>query len=244
MDDGSAHGPRDTNSHIQPSWLSTPVAGDGAGPEWLPNAGVGGAALPAALHERLERADISIMLDRPLTSDNPLDYFEVAVTTVDAERIGSFEIVRAPLGHPDVWWRLDELSVDLSQIGAAVIDAESGELLEDLDEVLQGAGESWLILHSAQLQPPWRGYGVGALLAGIALQRLSMGAVLAATYPGPLNETPDAAAHEAAVTKLGHTWARLSFTPFRNGVWITDLALRDLDEALRRLQRQYLDPTP
>lgn len=195
--------------------------------------------LPPPLQDRLQWAEISILLERPLAGDSPLDYYEVSVLTEGPERIGSFEIVRVPLGYADAWERLDELSADLSRIGDVVIDKDTGEFVEELDmRLLQGIGDHWLILHSAQLSAAWRGYGLGPLLAGIALERLSPGASLAATFPAPLDDV-SGSAYETAVHKLERVWSRLSFQPFHDGVCIIDLGLRDFADALSNLRCQY-----
>jgi hypothetical protein len=96
--------------------------------------------LPSSLRDRLQWADITIVQERPLASDNPVDFFEVAVVAEGSERIGSFEIVRVPLGYAGAWERLDELSADLSRVGAAVVDRD-GEFIDELDARLQGVGD-------------------------------------------------------------------------------------------------------
>ena len=60
-------------------------------------------------------------------------------------------------------------------------------------ERTEGAGSSLLILNSVTLASPWRGYGVGALLAGEAMLALDVDAHCVAAYPAPLDGSQGAA---------------------------------------------------
>ena len=46
-------------------------------------------------------------------------------------------------------------------------------------------GTQNLVLHHVQLTPLWRGFGLGPLLAGSAIKRLSSGARVAVVHPAP-----------------------------------------------------------
>ena len=92
--------------------------------------------------------------------------------------------------------------------------------------------------------PQWRGFGLGALLAGTAIRKLSGGARAAACYPAPLNELTEAgpddqgdADWDKAVAALQQVWARLGFEHFRDGVHVLDLSLVTLDEKLGQLRK-------
>ena len=120
----------------------------------------------------------------------------------------------------------------------------SGRLDPDLDEQLEPIGNRILILHSVRLVPEWRGFGLGALLAGTAIRKLSGGARAAVCYPAPLNELTEAgpddhgdADWDKAVAALQKVWARLGFEHFRDGVHVLDLSLVTLDEKLGQLRK-------
>ena len=100
------------------------------------------------------------------------------------------------------------------------------------------------LLHSVRLVPEWRGFGLGALLAGTAIRKLSGGARAAVCYPAPLNEPTQAgtddrgdAEWDKAVVALQQAWSRLGFEHFRDGVHVLDLSLVTLDEKLGQLRK-------
>jgi GNAT superfamily N-acetyltransferase len=140
---------------------------------------------------------------------------------------------------------LDGQDAELGRIAGALFDPGDGELDPDLDEQLEPTGSRILILHSVRLQPEWRGFGLGPLLAGTAIRKLSGGARAAVCYPAPPNEPTEVApeGHEGAdswdeaVAALGQVWARLGFRHFRDGVHVLDLSLVTLDEKLAELRR-------
>lgn len=134
----------------------------------------------------------------------------------------------------------------LGLIAEATFDPAIGGLHRDLDQRLQPLGSRFLILSSARLTPSWRGFGLGALLTGTAIRKLSASARAVICYPAPLDDaTPDEAAdspedrerHQEAVATLGHVWERLGFEHFSDGVYVLDLNLLTLNEELTRLAR-------
>jgi hypothetical protein len=139
---------------------------------------------------------------------------------------------------------LDGEDAELGHVAGTLFDAGGGRLDPDLDEQLEPIGSQILILHSVRLTPQWRGFGLGALLAGTAIKKLSSGVRAAVCYPAPLNELTDAgtddhpdgpAEWDKAVAALQRVWARLGFEHFRNGIHVLDLSLVTLDEKLRQL---------
>lgn len=122
----------------------------------------------------------------------------------------------------------------------------TGELDPALDEHIEPLGSRVLILDSVRLSPQWRGFGLGVLLAGTAIKKLSGGARFAACYPAPLDDNPDpgtddtpagSAAHRRAVAALGRAWSRLGFEHFRSGVHVLDLNTVTLDQKLQKLRK-------
>jgi len=141
---------------------------------------------------------------------------------------------------------LDGEDAELGRIAETLFDADDGQLDPNLDEQLEPAGDRILILHSVQLTPRWRGFGLGALLAGTAIRKLSSGARAAVCYPAPLGN-PDDPRHDDqpddpeewqhAVVSLQRVWGRAGFTHFRDGVYVLDPSLVTLDEKLGQLRR-------
>jgi hypothetical protein len=137
---------------------------------------------------------------------------------------------------------LDGWDAELGHIAPVIFDMEDGGLDPALDDQLEVFGTQILILHNVVLTPQWRGFGLGALLAGSAIKRLSGGARAAVCYPAPLNEPAEAASAghdddgwDQAVAALQRTWARLGFEHYRDGVCVLDLGLVTLDQRLSQL---------
>jgi GNAT superfamily N-acetyltransferase len=144
----------------------------------------------------------------------------------------------------DPFGLLDGQDAELGHVAGTLFDAGDGRLDPDLDEQLEAIGSRILILHSVRLVPQWRGFGLGALLAGTAIRKMSAGARAAVCYPAPLNELTEAgtgdqgdAEWDSAVAALRQVWARLGFEHFRDGVHVLDLGLVTLDEKLGQLRK-------
>jgi len=136
----------------------------------------------------------------------------------------------------------DGQDAELGHIAGTIFDAGHGRLDPDLDEQLEPIGNQILILHSVRLVPQWQGFGLGTLLAGTAIRKLSGGARAAVCYPAPLSEPTEAgpddqgdADRDQAVAALQKVWARLGFEHFRDDV--LDLSLVTLDEKLGQLRK-------
>jgi len=143
----------------------------------------------------------------------------------------------------DPFGLLDGEDADLGAIAGTIFDARTGQLDPDLDDLLEPMGDRILILSSVRLTPGWRGFGLGVVLAGTAIKKLSGGVRAAVCYPAPIDELNDEepdgpAAREQAIAALGKVWARLGFEHFRDGVHILDLSLVTLDESLGRLHKR------
>jgi GNAT superfamily N-acetyltransferase len=152
--------------------------------------------------------------------------------------VARIHLVRGALGEPQLWDAPDALEADLEAVASTILDPNTGELVDDLDSWIEPGGEQLLMLNSVVVEPDWRGYGLGALLAAVALQTLAPGARLAAAYPAPIDRSRGPA-RAAAVAKLGKVWAGLGFVSFRDGVWVLDLAGVDLDKAVSRLRSRF-----
>jgi len=185
-------------------------------------------------------------------ADDALETWHVSAGIHEGEtgaeaHVGDMSITLVDLYQThDPFALLDGADAELGRIAQALFDPGDGQLDPDLDEQLEPAGDRILILHSVRLTPPWRGFGLGALLAGTAIRKLSSGARAAVCYPAPLGG-PDDPGHDDhpdsrrewqhAVASLQRVWGRLGFTLFRDGVHVLDLSLVTLDEKLGQLRR-------
>lgn len=138
---------------------------------------------------------------------------------------------------------LDGQDADLGAIAETIFPASTGRLDQDLDDQLEPIGSRILILNSVRLAPDWRGFGLGVLLTGTAIKKLSGGVRAAVCYAAPKDEldaeeADDLVAREHAITTLSRVWAQLGFEHFRHGVHVLDLSLVTLDEHLERLRKR------
>lgn len=138
---------------------------------------------------------------------------------------------------------LDGQDADLGFIAETIFPANTGRLDQDLDDRLEPIGSRILILNSVRLAPGWRGFGLGVLLTGTAIKKLSGGVRAAVCYPAPIDEpdadeTDDPVARAHAITTLSRVWTEVGFEHYRHGVHVLDLRLVTLDEHLERLRKR------
>ena len=171
------------------------------------------------------------------------DVFDDSGTQVKSH-VGDMTIVVVDVYQThDPFGLLDGEDADLGAIAGTVFDVRTGQLAPDLDDLLEPLGDRILILNSVRLIPEWRGFGLGVLLAGTAIKKLSGGIRAAVCYPAPIDDSADGkpdshAAREQAIEALSRAWAQLGFEHFRDGVHVLDLSLVTLDESLRRLHKR------
>lgn len=162
-----------------------------------------------------------------------------------ASHVGDMNITLVGYEINDPIALLDGWDVELGHIASVIFDLnEDSELDSALESQVEGMGSQILILHNVKFTSLWRGFGLGPLLAGAAIKRLSGGARAAVCYPAPINEPaqaaqadPDDTAWDRAVIALQRTWARLGFEHFRHGVYVLDLGMTTLDQKLEQLSR-------
>jgi GNAT superfamily N-acetyltransferase len=120
--------------------------------------------------------------------------------------VGDIDIVLVDLSATaDPFSVLDGEDADLGLVAEALFDPATGQLATELDELIEPAGDRLLILGSVRLAPAWRGFGLGVLLAGVAIKKLSGGVRFAACYPAPLGEPGDAGG-ERTRTRPSAVW--------------------------------------
>ncbi|KAB1139999.1 hypothetical protein F7R91_37615 [Streptomyces luteolifulvus] len=123
------------------------------------------------------------------------------------EHVGDFEFYRAgPYATRDLFGVLDG---DISVIAESILDPATGHIRDDLDESAEPFGSGMLPLNSAQMACPWRGFGVGVVLARQG-HRPGLWARPPATPPHwtapALRTTPPATAQSAPSNAPGPAW--------------------------------------
>lgn len=143
---------------------------------------------------------------------------------------------------------LDDETADLGHIGGVLFDEDTGELVSDLEDQIDGLGDGVLIIDSVQLDPAWRGRGLGPLLVGMVIEYLGAGRRFVALQAAP-TERRNAAGEVvdkisdgergAAKEKLGALWSQLGFEFFKDDIWILDLALRTFGDRMEAIRHGF-----
>lgn len=154
---------------------------------------------------------------------------------------------------------LDNAGADLSRV-AEVLLGVHGDQLQAYREEHDTGGYGFVVLDSVTLVQSWRGFGVGALLAGLVLQRLARDFEFVVVDPAPVDppasgdpdherdievyrdpEYYETEEHAAAVAKLTGVWAGLGFEPFADGFMVLNPSMAALGNAVAALRAKLQD---
>ncbi|MFJ3182566.1 hypothetical protein ACIPJN_29825 [Streptomyces sp. NPDC086796] len=153
-------------------------------------------------------------------------------------------------GGMNPFWAMEEESHELYQIGNALLDPDSGDFTEELDQTLEPLGTELLIMDKVTLGVPWRGYGLGPFLAAEAIHRLKPGCRAIACSPG-ISERRDGLElgeeeWERITARIVAAWESVGFRLYRDNVYLMDPAsvvpeeqLSVLRAASRRLAAEW-----
>lgn len=183
-------------------------------------------------------------------SDGPA-FWHVSADVHDFEmdevthHVGSFSFYRIePTETRNLFGVMDGYDSDLGHIAEMVLDLEMGDIRDDLRDRMAGFEPDLLVLCRAQLEDGWRGFGLGAVLAGRAIKQLGHGCLSVALQPASiLPETRgDDATRNRAAKKIAKAWKKIGFTQVDDELMMLDLATTALDKSLARqtaLVRQF-----
>ncbi|WP_395297268.1 hypothetical protein ACF9IK_30410 [Kitasatospora hibisci] len=177
--------------------------------------------------------------------NSELDSWSVSADVWDLEaeervsHVGSFHFVRIdPYEMHDVFDLLDGFDGDLGVVASAIIDPATNDYRDEIDNFAEpGAGSATLILNTAVLEPEWRGFGLGVILAGRAIKRLGVGCRTAVCFPAPLDGAKGQQRSQA-INAIGAAWQRLGFEHFRDGTYVLDLGTITFGENLDALTKK------
>lgn len=206
-------------------------------------------SLPPELAELVDSISLTFTHEQFLSNDLPaVQNWHVTATAHHwddedsgggkTEAVAHINLVKGSLVYQSLWDELDATEADVSTVASAVLDLRNGDLREEVIERTDGNGSSLLILNSVQLADRWRGFGVGALLAGEAILGLDGDAHVVATYPAPFDGS-EGEARDRAIRKLQRVWTQLGFSHLSDGVYILDPARVELQEAVNRMRANF-----
>ncbi|MEU8522367.1 hypothetical protein [Streptomyces sp. NPDC048577] len=194
---------------------------------------------PSELRLRISYADE--LTDTPQA--DTMERWDVAVLHGE-ETAGSITFYRVHLDRGMNAVRvMEEESEDLDEIAQALLDPSTGNFTEEASSRLPYVGSSLLVMDKVTLDGPWRGHGLGAILATEAIHRLMAGCRAVACSPGVTDLSSDRlrnrAEWERVTAKIARGWERIGFRPFQGNVLLLSPASLELEEQ-RGVMRQRL----
>jgi GNAT superfamily N-acetyltransferase len=155
--------------------------------------------------------------------------------------VGGMSFVRVRMFGPDhPFEAMDSYTGDVSRIGEVVLDVAEGRWEPAFEAALAHPVGDLLVMDRVILEPPWRGLGLGPVLAGAAIRRLSQDCVAVACEPGSADGRElTEAQHREAAAKLSRVWERIGFEPFQDGVYILDCHLQRPQDLLAERQEEF-----
>ncbi|MGW6940315.1 hypothetical protein ACWGF3_15160 [Streptomyces xanthophaeus] len=98
-----------------------------------------------------------------------------------------------------------------------------------------------LIMDRVRIEPPWRGFGIGALAAAEAIHRLAAGCCAVACEPAPTDGDfeDDEPGYQAARAKIVKVWESIGFEEFSNGIHLLDPSLQHPADCRRTWQKHF-----
>jgi GNAT superfamily N-acetyltransferase len=205
------------------------------------------SAEPYDFEDTLEWWHVSVRLFHAEEEECPHGCSEACErATEEGTEIGYLHLCRLRDYTADNRWEAaDAESGDLESIVSTVLDPRTGHYTDAFDEAIECPVGDLLILDRVFLDKPWRGFGLGPILAAETIRRLSGGCCAVAAEPG-MAEWPDnqeevsESYRQQARRKIAALWESIGFTPFRNGVYLLDPALRQPGELLTQKRNELL----
>ncbi|MFE2594752.1 hypothetical protein ACFXDD_38140 [Streptomyces anthocyanicus] len=149
--------------------------------------------------------------------ENGFDEWHVSVRSGRSAEIGSMKLFRLRMDErfsPFPFSDAQAYDTGLSNLVLGVYDLGRGGYRQEFRDAMTSCDGDLLVLFDIRLDPAWRGFGLGPVLAAEAVWTLADGccAVLAATHP---TEFPDArmgeAAYRRAAEKIAALWKDVGF---------------------------------
>ncbi|MFE9407383.1 hypothetical protein ACFYN0_01060 [Streptomyces sp. NPDC006704] len=161
----------------------------------------------------------------------------------DGVEVGQMAFFRVHLDRGmNAFWALEEEGEDLYEFAQVLLDKDTGNFTDEVDESLAYAGGlALLIMDRVTLARPWRGRGLAAILAAEAIHRLLPGCRAVACLPGISDLGPgqqrtlDRAEWDRVTARIRTGWERVGFRHYRHDVYLVSSA----DEVLEQ-QRAVL----
>ncbi|MFI1585040.1 hypothetical protein [Embleya sp. NPDC020630] len=160
--------------------------------------------------------------------------------------VGRMQFFRIHLYQETNAWRaMEEETHELHLIACALLDQNSGDFRERADKCLEFTGSDLLVMDRVVLDRPWRGLGLGPILAAEAIDRLRPGARAVACMPGISDREagwePSQERWDRITARITAGWEKIGFEEFEDGVYLLDPATTAFENALSALRKDFHD---
>ncbi|WP_257137151.1 hypothetical protein [Streptomyces sp. b62] len=194
--------------------------------------------------DTLEVWTVMARIDADLLAEDMAAHSNVDQETLDAVQditVGRMSFVRVRMHGPDhPFEAMDSHTGDVCRIGETVLDVGTGQWDAAFEETLAHPVGDLLVMDRVVLEPGWRGFSPGPVLAGAAIRRLPQDCVAVACEPGSADDRDlTKAQHCEAAAKLAGVWARIGFEPFADGVHILDCHMQRPHDLLAERQQEF-----
>ncbi|MFE5098160.1 hypothetical protein ACFRCI_50185 [Streptomyces sp. NPDC056638] len=194
--------------------------------------------------DTLERWTVTARINADILAEDMAARRDTDQETLDAIEdvaVGRMSFVRVRMfGPDDPFEAMDAYTGDVSRIGERVLDVARGEFARDFEEALAHPVGDLLVMDRVILEPAWRGFGLGPVLAGAAIRRLSPDCTAVLCEPGSADgRKMTEEQHREAAAKLGRVWSTIGFEPFQHGVHFLDCHLQRPLDLLSERQQEF-----
>ncbi|WP_330342682.1 hypothetical protein [Streptomyces sp. NBC_00557] len=196
--------------------------------------------------DTLEVWTVTARIDAVTLAEDMAARSDVDQDTLDAVQdvtVGRMSFVRVRMfGPDDPFQAMDAYTGDVSRIGERLLDVACGEYAPAFEEALAHPVGDLLVMDRVILEPEWRGAGLGPVLAGAAIRRLSQDCAAVACEPGSADDREmTEEQHRQAAVKLGQLWSTIGFQPFQDGVHFLDCHLQHPHDLLAARQQEFTE---
>ncbi|MFD5108992.1 hypothetical protein [Streptomyces cinereoruber] len=174
-----------------------------------------------------------------------LERWDVAILHDEAE-VGMMTFYRVHLDRGRNAFRaMEEESEELYETAQALLDPETGNFTEDVGGQLEYVGSALLVIDRVTLDAPWRGHGLGAILATEAIHRLMAGCRAVACSPG-ITDLSDGrlrtrAEWDRVNSKVTRGWERIGFRLYQGTVYLLSSTSLELEEQRGALRARFAE---
>ncbi|MFG2432563.1 hypothetical protein [Streptomyces sp. NPDC048590] len=196
--------------------------------------------------DTLERWTVTARIDVDVLGEGMAargDADQETLDAIDDVPVGRMSFLRVRMFGPDNPFNaMDSYTGDVSRIGECVLDVVLGEFARDFEELLaHPVGDLLVMDRRVILEPVWRGFGLGPVLAGVAIRRLSPDCTAVLCEPGSADGREMAQEqHREAAAKLARGRSRIGFEPFQHGVHFLDCHLQRPLDLLAERQKEFI----